>query len=414
MAFKRAAQPSLPPTERSVGATWAILLFCKKVLVLVLFVSASLTACDTLEVGIERTAIPDGAPPTRSTTTITPEQNAEATVAALATENARLATQVAAQTTLTPIATSTPTPTPYMDVWNTYSNPFFAVSLEYPDSWQPVPGYGLPEYGETKFAGDDGFFSISAERGPGIDAIAAAVAGHKLRPYGSEPIIESLQIQGQEARLILPSADQHPDMNGQTELIVHYPQPVNIGRHTYPFFTLAADQGHIRAIAQTLRFTAGADSGHPEHMEEVAVPVPTDVLSDTYIAYTDSVFGISLHIPLGWETDMVSGAVTRFFDQDPAGVRRSVLTLSALNPESNSLEAALKEVKAGVWGSYIRATQSVQLGTFEALRLELTAGELGPPVIWLAVTPSGRAVGFVPGGDLGLIEAVLDTLRPAE
>jgi hypothetical protein len=411
MAFERAGQPSLPPTALSGGAASAILSFFTKVFVLVLFVLASLTACDTLEVGIERTATLDGAPPTPLMATITPEESAEATVVALAAEHVRLATQVAAQTTPVQIATSTPTP--YMDIWATYSNLFFAISLGYPAHWQPVPGYGVPEYGETKFASDDGFFSVSAERGPGIETIAAAVAGHKLQPYGSQPIIERLQIQGQEARLILPSADQHPDMNGQAELIVHYPQPVNLGRHTYPFFTLAADQDHIRAIAHTLRFTAGEDSGQPEHMEEVAVPVSADLLNDTYIAYTDSVFGISLHIPLGWVTDMVPGAVTHFFDQDQVGARRSVLTLSALNPESNTLESALAEVKAGTWGPYIRATQSVQLGTFEALRLELTVGELGPPVVWLVVTPSGRAVGFVPEGDLALIEAVLNTLNPA-
>jgi len=59
-----------------------------------------LTACGTLEMGIERTA--------------TPDQPATATVAALATENARLsaqATALAATLTLTSIPV-TPTPTP--------------------------------------------------------------------------------------------------------------------------------------------------------------------------------------------------------------------------------------------------------------------------------------------------------------
>jgi hypothetical protein len=58
------------------------------------------TACGTLEVGVERTA--------------TPDQAATATVAALATENARLsaqATMLASTPTSTPFP-ATPTPTP--------------------------------------------------------------------------------------------------------------------------------------------------------------------------------------------------------------------------------------------------------------------------------------------------------------
>jgi hypothetical protein len=74
-----------------------------------------------------------------------------------------------------------------MDIWTVYLSPYFAMSLEYSASWQPAPGYGLPEYGATRYAGADGFFSVSAERGAGIEAIAAAVAGHKLRtPIASD------------------------------------------------------------------------------------------------------------------------------------------------------------------------------------------------------------------------------------
>lgn len=68
---------------RKVVAIW---------LAVALLSSAALTACGTLEVGIERTP--------------TPDQAATATVSALATENARLATRVAT------LAIPTPTPTP--------------------------------------------------------------------------------------------------------------------------------------------------------------------------------------------------------------------------------------------------------------------------------------------------------------
>jgi len=147
----------------------------------------------------------------------------------------------------------TATPTPYMDTWTTFSSPAFAVSLQYPANWQPA-GYGSPETGEIRFAGSNGFFHINSMDGDSIDTVAAAEAGHRLQPYGSNPTIETLQIQGQEARLILPSSDQPAGMQYQAALIIRYP-PVLTIVWSPPYFVLWADSPHIRAIAETLRFT---------------------------------------------------------------------------------------------------------------------------------------------------------------
>ena len=136
--------------------------------------------------------------------------------------------------------------------WQVYSNSHFAITLKHPANWQPVPGYSDPEAGE-KYAGADGFFMLNAMDGESIDSVTAAEAYHKLQPYGSQPTIESLQIQGQEARLILPSADA--SMWDQSALIVRYPQRVNVAGHPCSFFVLYADQNHVRAIGETLRFT---------------------------------------------------------------------------------------------------------------------------------------------------------------
>lgn len=144
-------------------------------------------------------------------------------------------------------------PTPYLDMWMTFSSPAFAVSLQYPADWQPA-GYGSPETGEIRFAGINGFFHINSMDGDSIDSIAAAEAGHRLQPYGSNPTIETLQIQGQEAHLILPSSDQPVGMQYQAALIVRYPQVRTIV-WSPRYFVLWADSPHIRAIAETLRFT---------------------------------------------------------------------------------------------------------------------------------------------------------------
>ena len=147
-----------------------------------------------------------------------------------------------------------PTPPPYLDMWVPYSNPAFAVSLEYPADWQPIPGYSSPETGEIRFGGINGFFHVNAMDTDNIDMAAASEAGHKLQPYGSQPTIESLLVQGQEARLILPSEDQPMGMQHQAALIVRYPQSVNVLGTPARFFVLWADWIHIRTIAQTIQF----------------------------------------------------------------------------------------------------------------------------------------------------------------
>ena len=157
-----------------------------------------------------------------------------------------------------PVETSSlpPTPTPYLDMWTTYTNPAFAVSLEYPADWQPVPGYGSSEFGEIRFGGVNGFFHVGAMDTETIDMAVSAEAEHILKPYGGQPTIEALQIQGQEARLILPSEDQPIGMQHQAAVIIRYPQPVSVLGTPCHFFILWVDQPHIRVIAQTVRFMA--------------------------------------------------------------------------------------------------------------------------------------------------------------
>ena len=208
-----------------------------------------LTACGTLELGLEKTPVPG--------TTATP---AETTVAA---ERTPLATETPEQILPTPTETKvpttepteTPTSAPETASWQTYDHRGFAVALKYPSPWQPVSG----EEGR-KYAGKDGYFVLDAIGSPlaTIDEIVTSQTEHVLLPYGKQPTIEALQLQGQEARLILPSADA--SMQGQAMLIVRYPRPVQIAGTTYEFFALYADQDHIRPIAQSLRFTFAATS----------------------------------------------------------------------------------------------------------------------------------------------------------
>ena len=176
---------------------------------------------------------------------VTPQPTAAPTVIATATRTLTAIRPAPTGTAPQPTATVLLTPSV---AWATHADPTFAVTLQHPAHWQSVAGY------DRKYAGTDGFFQLSAisSAGATIDKVAEDDAHHKLQPYGSEPTIEPLQVQGQEARLILPSADQPQAMKGQAGLIVHLPQPIDISGSQYDYLMLWADEEHIRAIAETL------------------------------------------------------------------------------------------------------------------------------------------------------------------
>ena len=132
-----------------------------------------------------------------------------------------------------------------------YTNYVYGVNLRYPPEWQPVGGLSFDRY-----EGESGFFSISAggEDNVSIDTLTQSEAKNNKKPYGSEPYIQTLTIDGQDARLILPSLDQSPTMHGQAVLIVRYPTPKVVGSTTYKYLVFWADRANIQDIASSLTF----------------------------------------------------------------------------------------------------------------------------------------------------------------
>ena len=161
----------------------------------------------------------------------------------------------------------------------------------------------------------------------------------------------------------------------------------------------ATPGAEVSMTGDVILTTRTAAPGTPIYSAAGPRPTPTSVLDGGRLSFNDAALGLALDLPLWWETDTTPGAITRFYQQDHTGARRNVLTLSVLNPESNTLESALEEVQQGAWGLYILEVQPIQLGAFGALRLDLSSRTDQPPVVWLVVAPSGRAVVLIPGGE---------------
>lgn len=133
--------------------------------------------------------------------------------------------------------------------WNNYSNNIYKVSLSYPSNWKINPKYS------NRYEGSDGFFQIGAILGDvtSIDKVAEYEINNK-KPYGTSPRISKLSIDGQEARLIIPSNDQSELMNRQAELIIRYPIEVELHGTKYNYFVLWSDKEHIMEIGKTIKF----------------------------------------------------------------------------------------------------------------------------------------------------------------
>ena len=142
----------------------------------------------------------------------------------------------------------------------TYANSAFGVQLEHPANWQPDLNYESYDSVESSFADprgrEYGFFLVDAccSGDIGLDEAAELQARHKLKPFGEQPSVTSVQLSAGEGRLILPDGSA-PDPYSAA-LVVPYKSPRQISSTgTYKFFILYAHKEFIRDIGQSLRFT---------------------------------------------------------------------------------------------------------------------------------------------------------------
>ncbi|MDP2661709.1 MAG: hypothetical protein Q8R28_13360 [Dehalococcoidia bacterium] len=132
----------------------------------------------------------------------------------------------------------------------TYRSNVFRVTLRYPATWKANVKYTGREQ-DPRYEGDDGFLMVDAMGAPSDwspDQAAEALVSHKLKPYGAEPDIIAVRVDGQEARLIIPREEKIRD----AALVARYSEPLKASG--YNFLLLVADRAHIEQIATTMQF----------------------------------------------------------------------------------------------------------------------------------------------------------------
>jgi hypothetical protein len=132
--------------------------------------------------------------------------------------------------------------------WQPYTDKVLRVTFRYPKEWKASPVYN----DRTYFEGPDGSVQLDASEGDAPVDVCRGAATHHLQPYGAHPVIRSMKVQGRRACLVWPSADQGAPWYG--ELVVEYPQPMEIDGYRYRLLLLNADKNHILEISRTIRF----------------------------------------------------------------------------------------------------------------------------------------------------------------
>ena len=131
--------------------------------------------------------------------------------------------------------------------WSTYKSQLYKVSFSYPSEWEKVM--------EDYYEGPNGYFVVSAINSDlSLDEVCKEEAHQGLKPYGYNPTIKELKVDGQDACLIIPSKDQVKEMDNQAALIAKYPTPIKINDIEYNYVIIWAEKNYIHMIADSLKF----------------------------------------------------------------------------------------------------------------------------------------------------------------
>jgi hypothetical protein len=152
--------------------------------------------------------------------------------------------------------------------WQAFDDGTYKVVLRCPAEWKPIPDYDTapalgPEHQPRAFVlGAAGGESDTAQQ------LCKAEAEHVVQPFGTNPTIRPLKVQGQSACLVWPSPDQRRITGDNDALIVvKYPKPVEIGGQLYSFLTLDVDKKYIMPLIRALKFLAPDPQNAPFLLE---------------------------------------------------------------------------------------------------------------------------------------------------
>lgn len=131
-----------------------------------------------------------------------------------------------------------------------FRSPLYEVTFKYPSNWSKNPNY------EERYDGPGGFFEVDnlESFGRPIDRVVEQEINTPIKPYGRNPQVISLELDGQPARLIVPSEDQQKIFDREVALIVQDKKPISQSQDIYDYTVIWTDQANIQNILDTFKF----------------------------------------------------------------------------------------------------------------------------------------------------------------
>lgn len=131
-----------------------------------------------------------------------------------------------------------------------FKSDLYGVTFKYPASWTKNPSY------EERYDGPGGFVEVAEIEsfGRNIDEVARQETNTPIQPFGSDPKIIELQLDGQPARVIIPSSDQNKVFEREIAIIVQNKRPVVEGQELYDYTIIWTDKDNLDTILNSFKF----------------------------------------------------------------------------------------------------------------------------------------------------------------
>lgn len=134
--------------------------------------------------------------------------------------------------------------------YKAYNSSMYDITFEYPAGWTQNKNYS------GRYEGEGGFFEVADITGIGrdINQVTEQEIDSPIHPYGTNPKVEAFTLDGEPARLIIPSPDQEKIFGREVALIVKNKKPVVEGQEEYDYTIIWSDMENISHIIQTFKF----------------------------------------------------------------------------------------------------------------------------------------------------------------
>ena len=149
--------------------------------------------------------------------------------------------------------------------WQTYVDSTYNVMMRFPAELRPYDpeAYSVHFEAEPRPHGPTGDFQLLLVDGGGTRAPEESCKGEapgKLQPFGPNPTIRRMKVDGQSACLVSSSQEKNEaGASWYAAVFVRNPTPIEMDGIQYNLLEIIGDKDYVTAIARTLKFIS---SGH--------------------------------------------------------------------------------------------------------------------------------------------------------